>query len=59
MWTITSTALMTACIIFIAQGATAGIGVKKGTDVRKRKLVNFILAALTGIVGVYIMLFVQ
>lgn len=50
---------MTACIIFIAQGATAGIGVKKGTDVRKRKLVNFILAALTGIVGVYIMLFVQ
>lgn len=59
MWVFVSTAFITASLIFIAYGAVAGIEKKKGEDVRRTRTVRFSIAAVTGLIGLYIMLFVQ
>lgn len=59
MWVLVSTAFITAAVIFLAYGAAAGVERKKGEDVRRTRTVRFSIAAVTGLIGLYIMLFVQ
>ena len=59
MWVFASTAFITAAVIFLAYGAAAGVEWKKGEDVRRTRIIRFSIAAVTAVIGFYIMLFVQ
>lgn len=59
MWVLVSTAFITAAVIFLAYGAAAGVEKRKSGDVRRTRIIRFSIAAVTGAIGFYIMLFVQ